>query len=113
MGEEDRVLQTFFLEESEAATTVAWRKKGQASHEEPAGWANSLEEWKLIACRVTSKYSGAGPGEGTADAAPRAHEGFARFSGPRGESIECLLSLNDGGSWRVSAVHGLLFQEDR
>ncbi|MDE0915924.1 MAG: class I SAM-dependent methyltransferase [Planctomycetota bacterium] len=113
MGEEDRVLQTFFLEESEAATTVTWRKKARASHAEPAGWANSLEEWKLVACRVTSKYSGSEPGEGTADAAPRTHEGFARFSGPRGESIECLLSLNEGGSWRVRAVNGLLPQEDR
>jgi SAM-dependent methyltransferase len=113
MGEEDRVLQTFFLEESEAATTVTWRKKARASHAEPAGWANSLEEWKLVACRVTSKYSGSEPGEGAADAAPRTHEGFARFSGPRGESIECLLSLNDGGSWRVRAVNGLLPQEDR
>ncbi|MEO2161625.1 MAG: class I SAM-dependent methyltransferase, partial [bacterium] len=113
VGEEDRVLQSFFLEKSHAATTVAWREKGRASHEEPAGWANSLKEWKLTACRVTSKYSGSVPGEGAADAAPRTHEGFARFSGPRGESIECLLVLNDGGSWRVSAVHGVSPREDR
>lgn len=113
MGEEDRVLQAFFLTESDAATTVAWRKKGRASHEEPARWAKSMEAWKLTACKVTSKYSGSVPGEGTAEAAPRTHEGFARFGGPRGESIECLLVLNDGGSWRVSAVHGLSPREGR
>ncbi|MDP6740817.1 MAG: class I SAM-dependent methyltransferase [Planctomycetota bacterium] len=113
MGEEDRVLKAFFLKESDASVTVAWRKKGRANHEEPGGWANSLKDWKLIAGRVTSKYSGSVPGEGAADAAPGIHEGFARFSGPRGESIECLLALNDGGSWRVSEVHGLSAREDR
>ena len=113
MGEEDRVLQAFFLEESNAVDTVAWRKERRASHKEPVGLAKFLEAWKLTSWGVTSKSSGFVPEGGTQGDLPLEHKGFARFSGPRGESIECLLSLNDGGSWRVSAVHGLSPQEDR
>jgi len=113
MGEDDRVLQAFFLEESNAVDTVAWRKESRASHKEPGGWAKFLDAWKLTSWGVTSKSSGFVPGGGAQGDLPLEHKGFARFSGPRGERIECLLVLNDGGSWRVSVIHGVSPREDR
>ena len=106
-GEEDRVLRAFFGEQSAAADTLEWREEQRARFEEPLNWARFLEDWKLT-CSLSSVEASANPDQ------PRSRPTCrARFSGKGGASIECVLQLNEGGSWRVGAVHRVSPQGDR
>jgi SAM-dependent methyltransferase len=112
-GEESGVLRAFFLKGSEASGLLAWRKQARADFDDPDRWRRSVEDWKLNSWSVKSRAAGFLLGVRTPEDLPKKWTAVAGFIGPGGVAIRCVLELNDGGSWRVSAVNGVPPHEDR